>query len=117
METITVPKDKIAGHYHNTYDRAIENILISLHYGVSVFDSSIAGLGGCPYAKGASGNVATEDVLMMCHILGIETGIDIKEVIGLGKYLINELGYEKRTNVDIEDLEADKMDYYKNLLI
>lgn len=115
METITVPKEKIAAHYHNTYDRAIENLVISMHYGVNVFDSSIAGLGGCPYAKGASGNVATEDVLLMCEILGIETGIKTKDVINLGKYIINEFGYEKRTNVDIEDLE--KFDYYRNLLI
>jgi hydroxymethylglutaryl-CoA lyase len=117
MESITIPKDKIAAHYHNTYDRAIENLLISLHYGVSVIDSSIAGLGGCPYAKGASGNVPTEDVLLLCEILGLETGIDSKEVITLGKYLINELGYDKRTSVDVEDLEKDKFDYYRNLLL
>src|SRR5690349_13827210 len=100
METLTVPKEKLAAHYHNTYDRAIENLLISMHYGISVIDSSIAGLGGCPYAKGATGNVATEDVIMMCEILGIETGINLKEVISLGKYIITDLGYEKRTSVD-----------------
>jgi hydroxymethylglutaryl-CoA lyase len=69
METITADKSKLAGHYHNTYDRAIENILISLYYGINVFDSSIAGLGGCPYAKGATGNVATEDVLFLFEVL------------------------------------------------
>lgn len=69
METLTVPKEKLAAHYHNTYDRAIENILISMYYGISVLDSSIAGLGGCPYAKGASGNVPTEDVLLMCEVI------------------------------------------------
>jgi hydroxymethylglutaryl-CoA lyase len=115
METITIPKDKLAAHYHNTYNRAIENLLISLHYGISTIDSSIAGLGGCPYAKGASGNVSTEDVLLMCEILGIDTGIYIKEVIQLGKYLINELGYEKRTSVDIDDLS--NLEYFRSLLI
>jgi hydroxymethylglutaryl-CoA lyase len=115
METITIPKEKIAAHYHNTYDRAIENLLISLHYGISVIDSSIAGLGGCPYAQGASGNVPTEDVLLMCQILDINTGVDIKEAIKLGKYVIGEFGYNQRTSVDLESL--DKMDYYRNMLI
>jgi hydroxymethylglutaryl-CoA lyase len=115
METLKVDKNKVAAHYHNTYDRAIENLLISMHYGVSVIDSSIAGLGGCPYAKGASGNVPTEDVLMMCEILNIETGINTKEVINLGKYIIDDLGYEKRTSVDIEDLE--NFEYFRKMLI
>ncbi len=117
MESITVPKEKIAAHYHNTYDRAVENLLISMHYGVNVIDSSIAGLGGCPYAEGASGNVPTEDILMMCEILGIETGVDVKQAILLGKYLIEELGYEKRTSVDVSDLEKEKFEYYRGLLI
>lgn len=71
MDSITVPKEKVAAHYHNTYDRAIENIIISLSYGINVFDSSIAGLGGCPYAKGATGNVPTEDVLLLCEVIKI----------------------------------------------
>jgi hydroxymethylglutaryl-CoA lyase len=115
METLTTPKEKLAAHYHNTYDRAIENLLISLHYGVGVIDSSIGGLGGCPYAKGASGNVPTEDVLLMCKILDIDTEVNIKEAINVGKHLINEFGYEKRTSVEMEDLE--NFDYYKNMLI
>ena len=115
METITVPKNKIAAHYHNTYDRAIENLLISLFYGVSVIDSSIAGLGGCPYAEGASGNVATEDVVFMCQVLGLETGINLNDVMTLGGYLINDLGYTKRSCVEFDDLE--NFDYYKKLLI
>jgi hydroxymethylglutaryl-CoA lyase len=115
METLTVPKDKLAAHYHNTYDRAIENLLISMNYGIRVFDSSIAGLGGCPYAKGATGNVSTEDVLMMCEILGLDTGINLKEIISLGRYIISELGYEKRTLVDFEDL--DKFEYFRNMLV
>ena len=68
METISADKNLIAAHYHNTYDRAIENLVISLYYGIKVIDCSIAGLGGCPYAKGASGNVSTEDVLFMCKV-------------------------------------------------
>jgi hydroxymethylglutaryl-CoA lyase len=115
METLTVPKEKLAAHYHNTYNRAIENLLISMHHGISVIDSSIAGLGGCPYAKGASGNVPTEDVLLLCEILKLETGINVKDVILLGKYLINEMGYENRTCVSVEDL--DNFDYFRNLLI
>jgi hydroxymethylglutaryl-CoA lyase len=115
METLTVPKEKLAAHYHNTYDRAIENLLVSMHYGISVIDSSIGGLGGCPYAQGASGNISTEDVLLMCEILQLQTGVNFKDVIKLGKYLINDLGYEKRTSVDYEDLE--KMDYFRNLLV
>ena len=68
MDSITLPKDKLASHYHNTYDRAIENLIISLYNGIKVVDSSIAGLGGCPYASGASGNVATEDVLLLLEV-------------------------------------------------
>jgi hydroxymethylglutaryl-CoA lyase len=68
MDTLTLSKDKLASHCHNTYDRAIDNLVISLYNGISVIDSSIAGLGGCPYAKGASGNVATEDVLLLLEV-------------------------------------------------
>ncbi len=115
METMTVPKEKLAAHYHNTYDRAIENLLISMHYGISVVDSSVAGLGGCPYAKGASGNVPTEDVLLMCEILGIKTGINSKEVCDLGKYLIEKFKLDKRTSVLAEDY--DNMEYFRGLLV
>jgi hydroxymethylglutaryl-CoA lyase len=68
MDTISVSKNKLAAHYHNTYDRAIENIIISLYNDITVIDSSIAGLGGCPYASGASGNVPTEDVLLLLEV-------------------------------------------------
>jgi len=70
-----VPPEQLAGHFHNTYGMALANIHAALQYGVTTFDSSVAGLGGCPYAPGASGNVATEDVVYMLHGLGIETGI------------------------------------------
>ncbi|KJZ52194.1 hydroxymethylglutaryl-CoA lyase [Pseudomonas marginalis] len=87
-----VPRDKLAGHFHDTYGQAIANIYASLLEGIAVFDSSIAGLGGCPYAKGASGNVATEDVLYLLNGLGIETGIDLQALIAAGQQISNVLG-------------------------
>ena len=82
-----IPIEKLAGHYHDTYGMAIANIYASLQMGMAVFDSSIAGLGGCPYAKGASGNVATEDVVYLLHGLGIETGIDLAKLAGIGDWI------------------------------
>ncbi|NWD27590.1 hydroxymethylglutaryl-CoA lyase [Pseudomonas yamanorum] len=87
-----VPRDKLAGHFHDTYGQAIANIYASLLEGIQVFDSSIAGLGGCPYAKGASGNVATEDVLYLLNGLGIETGIDMDKLILAGQQICTVLG-------------------------
>ncbi|KFF47033.1 hydroxymethylglutaryl-CoA lyase [Pseudomonas sp. BRG-100] len=87
-----VPREKLAGHFHDTYGQAIANIYASLLEGINVFDSSIAGLGGCPYAKGASGNVATEDVLYLLNGLGIETGIDLERLIGAGRQISHVLG-------------------------
>jgi len=87
-----VPREKLAGHFHDTYGQAIANIYASLLEGIKVFDSSIAGLGGCPYAKGASGNVATEDVLYLLNGLGIETGIDLEALIGAGQQISKVLG-------------------------
>ena len=87
-----VPRDKLAGHFHDTYGQAIANIYASLLEGITVFDSSIAGLGGCPYAKGASGNVATEDVVYLLNGLGIETGIDLEALIGAGQQISSVLG-------------------------
>lgn len=82
-----VPIEHLAGHYHDTYGMAIANIYASLQKGMAVFDSSIAGLGGCPYAKGASGNVATEDVVYLLHGLGIETGIDLAKLALIGDWI------------------------------
>jgi hydroxymethylglutaryl-CoA lyase len=82
-----LPIDKLAGHYHDTYGMAIANIYASLQMGMSVFDSSIAGLGGCPYAKGASGNVATEDVVYLLQGLGIETGVDLAKLASVGGWI------------------------------
>ena len=82
-----VPIERLAGHYHDTYGMAIANIYASLQLGMAVFDSSLAGLGGCPYAKGASGNVATEDVVYLLHGLGIETGIDLAKLADIGDWI------------------------------
>ena len=82
-----VPIGKLAGHYHDTYGQALANIYASLETGVATFDSSVAGLGGCPYAAGASGNVATEDVLYMLQGLGIETGVDLNSIVETGEWI------------------------------
>jgi hydroxymethylglutaryl-CoA lyase len=82
----------IAGHFHDTYGQALANIYASLEVGVAIFHSSVAGLGGCPYAKGATGNVATEDVLYLMNGLGIETGIDLDLVVDAGQFISQELG-------------------------
>src|SRR3954465_4922662 len=82
-----VPIERLAGHYHDTYGQALANIYASLEAGVATFDSSIAGLGGCPYAKGASGNVATEDVVYLLNGLGIETGVDLDKLVGIGQWI------------------------------
>ena len=87
-----VPRDKLAGHFHDTYGQAIANIYASVLEGITVFDSSIAGLGGCPYAKGASGNVATEDVVYLLNGLGIDTGIDLQALILVGQQISSVLG-------------------------
>jgi hydroxymethylglutaryl-CoA lyase len=87
-----VPIGKLAGHYHDTYGQALANIYASLEMGVATFDSSVAGLGGCPYAKGASGNVATEDVVYMLHGLGIETGVDLDKLVAIGQWICGVIG-------------------------
>jgi len=87
-----IPRSRLAGHFHDTYGQALANIYASLEEGIQVFDSSVAGLGGCPYAKGASGNVASEDVLYMLNGLGIETGIDLEKLIAAGQRISDLLG-------------------------
>ncbi|MFN7086063.1 MAG: hydroxymethylglutaryl-CoA lyase [Burkholderiales bacterium] len=87
-----IPAGRLAGHFHDTYGQALANIYAALECGVAVFDSSVAGLGGCPYAKGATGNVATEDVLYMLNGLGIETGVDIDKLAAAGDYICGVLG-------------------------
>jgi hydroxymethylglutaryl-CoA lyase len=95
-----VPVDKLAGHYHDTYGQALANIYASYEAGVRTFDSSIAGLGGCPYAKGASGNVATEDVVYMLHGLGVDTGVDLGKLVGIGQWICGVLGREPSSKVN-----------------
>ena len=87
-----VPMEKLAGHYHDTYGQALANVYASLEMGVATFDASVGGLGGCPYAKGATGNVATEDVVYMMNGLGIETGIDLGQVVEAGDFISRQLG-------------------------
>lgn len=86
------PREKLAMHFHDTYGQGVANVLASLDEGISVFDSSVAGLGGCPFAPGASGNVATEDVVYMMHGLGIKTGIDLMAVAKTGDWISRHLG-------------------------
>ena len=87
-----VPIKQLAGHFHDTYGMAIANIHAALLFGVNVFDSSVAGLGGCPYAQGASGNVASEDVVYLLNGLGIETGIDLDALVEAGDFISQHLG-------------------------
>ena len=86
------PLHEVSGHFHDTYGQALANIYASLELGVHVFDASMAGLGGCPYAKGATGNVATEDVVFMLHGLGIHTGVDLEALVDAGAWISGELG-------------------------
>jgi hydroxymethylglutaryl-CoA lyase len=90
----TVPVDRLAVHFHDTYGQALANILASLEQGIAVIDSSVAGLGGCPYAKGASGNVASEDVLYMLQGLDIATGVDMGKLVAAGRFISAVLGRE-----------------------
>ena len=96
LETVAehVPMNKLAVHFHDTYGQALANIHACLETGVSVVDSSVSGLGGCPYARGATGNVATEDVLYLLSGLGIETGIDMDRLLAAGAYISEALGRE-----------------------
>lgn len=86
--------DRLAGHYHDTYGQALANILASLEVGISIFHSSVAGLGGCPFAHGATGNVATEDLLYLLHGLGSPTGINLDEIVQAGDFISQAFGRE-----------------------
>jgi hydroxymethylglutaryl-CoA lyase len=89
----------VSGHFHDTYGQALANTLAALQLGVWQFDTSVAGLGGCPYAKGATGNVATEDVVYMLHGMGIETGIDLDQLIDAGVFISQALGRKTQSRV------------------
>ena len=86
------PIERLSGHFHDTYGQALANIYAAMEVGVAIFHSSVAGLGGCPYAKGATGNVATEDVLYLMHGLGIETGVDLDQIVDAGLFISEKLG-------------------------
>jgi isopropylmalate/homocitrate/citramalate synthase len=95
-----VPIEKLAGHYHDTYGQALANIYASLEMGVRTFDASVAGLGGCPYAAGASGNVATEDVVYLLNGLGVRTGVDLAKLVAIGRWICGVLGREPSSKVN-----------------
>ena len=95
----SVPIAKLGGHYHDTYGQALANIYASLEMGVRTFDSSVAGLGGCPYAKGATGNVATEDVVYLMDGLGIHTGVDLEALRRAGEFICRALGRDPASKV------------------
>jgi hydroxymethylglutaryl-CoA lyase len=94
-----VPMDRLAGHYHDTYGMAVANVAASYDMGVRVFDSSVSGLGGCPYAKGASGNVATEDVVYLLHGLGARTGVDLEALVDCSAWIASVLQREPGSRV------------------
>ena len=94
-----IPENKLAVHFHDTYGQALANILVALQQGVSVVDSAVSGLGGCPYAKGASGNVATEDLVYMLNGMNIKTGIDLKKLIEAGSNMMQSLGRRSNSKV------------------
>lgn len=94
-----MPLKKIAGHFHDTWGMGIANVYAAMEMGVSVFDSSVAGLGGCPYAAGASGNVATEDVVWLLRGLGIDSGVDLNALVDTGAWISRELGHAPNSRV------------------
>ncbi|MEW9585399.1 hydroxymethylglutaryl-CoA lyase [Paraburkholderia sp. DGU8] len=94
-----VPADHLAGHYHDTYGMAAANVHASYEFGLRVFDSSVAGLGGCPYAKGATGNVATEDIVYLLHGLGASTGVDLDALVDCGAWISAQLGRDNGSRV------------------
>lgn len=101
LEAVTreIPVDKLAAHFHDTYGQALANLYAVVEEGIAVIDTSVAGLGGCPYAKGASGNVATEDVLYMLNGLGIHTGIDLDKLVATSHWITRQLGRNNGSKV------------------
>lgn len=101
LEAVTkeIPVSNLAAHFHDTYGQAIANLAAVLEEGITSIDASVAGLGGCPYAKGASGNVATEDVLYLLNGLGIETGVNLKQLIDTGTWITHQLNRSTRSKV------------------
>jgi isopropylmalate/homocitrate/citramalate synthase len=94
-----VPREKLAAHFHDTYGQSLANIMAVMERGIAVFDTAVAGLGGCPYAKGASGNVGTEDVIYLMNGLGIEHGVDLDAIARAGREICAALGREPASKV------------------
>jgi hydroxymethylglutaryl-CoA lyase len=94
-----VGTDRLAMHFHDTRGTALANVLASLELGIRVFDSSLGGLGGCPYAPSATGNVATEDVVYMLHGMGFETGIDLEKLLTINPWIAEKVGHELPSRV------------------
>ena len=97
--TARVPVERLAVHFHDTYGQALANILVGLEHGVATVDSSVGGLGGCPYAPGAAGNVATEDVLYMLNGMGIATGVDLGKIVAAAWFISDVLGRPPKSKV------------------
>jgi hydroxymethylglutaryl-CoA lyase len=91
----------VSGHFHDTYGQALANTLAALEMGIAQFDTSIAGLGGCPYAKGATGNVATEDVVYMLHGMGIDTGLDLEALVDASAFISGQLARKPNSRVSV----------------
>ena len=108
-----VPTSVLAAHFHDTYGQALANLLVALQHGVSTIDAAIAGLGGCPYAKGASGNVATEDVLYMLDGMGIKTGIDAEKLLDAVKFISKSLDRPPQSRVGRANLPFETGDQHE----
>ncbi|MDN7177493.1 hydroxymethylglutaryl-CoA lyase [Caballeronia sp. SEWSISQ10-4 2] len=93
------PRERLSGHFHDTYGQAVANIYASLQEGIEIFHASVAGLGGCPYAKGATGNVATEDVIFLLNGLGIKTGVDLDQLVEIGDFISRTIGKPSASRV------------------
>lgn len=109
-----IPAESLAVHFHDTYSQALSNTLVAMQMGIGIVDSSVAGLGGCPYAKGATGNLATEDLVYMLNGMGVETGVDLDALIEVGNWISYQLGRESRSNVGlaITRKREDTIPYY-----
>jgi hydroxymethylglutaryl-CoA lyase len=103
-----VPITALAGHFHDTYGQALSNIYAALEEGVKTFDASVSGLGGCPYAPGASGNIATEDVVYMLHGSGLETGVDLNALIEISIWISEKLGRDPASKVTLAHMAASR---------
>lgn len=98
-EALTAPREKLAAHFHDTYGNAIDNILVALAHGISVVDASTGGLGGCPYAKKSAGNVCTENVVYVLQELGVETGVNLEQLVQIGRFITEKVGKENLCSI------------------